>query len=296
MADEERERQYSPSSRLPYGDYRPYLDAYRERSAEAVAVARSSGAEVSILRAGTDDLPTVHLARPATTESTPLLAFVHGGYWQELSATESLFPAPACLARGWAYAAVDHTLAPATTLDAIVNEVRQTLAFITDRSPEFGIDADRIVLAGHSAGAHLAAMTALGTAEASRGPGPAGLVLVSGIYELEPLIGTTVDNRLGLDTATAQRNSPLLAAPSQVDAANFPPTLVAHGDGDTDEFRGQSTAYAHHLAAAGAAVTTLEVTDRHHFDVVLDLAEPGTELGDAVDRLMRSTEHNAERP
>jgi len=296
MAEEERERQYSPSSRLPDGDYRPYLDVYREPSTKTLV--RSTGAEVSVLRAGTGDkdLPAVHIVKSHDADGPiPLLAFIHGGYWQELSAIESLFPAPACLARGWAYAAIDHTLAPTASLDAIVDEVRRAMTALVDRAPDLGLDPDRIVLAGHSAGAHLAAMTALGAVGAPHGSSLAGLVLVSGIYELEPLIGTSVDDRLGLDTPMAQRNSPLLATPSQA-GAGFPPTLVAYGDDDTDEFRAQSEAYAHHLAATGTTVTTLEVADRHHFDVILDLAEPGTELGDEVDRLVRSTGRDARRP
>ena len=287
MDDGERERQYSPSSRLPGGGYQPFLDAYRERSAEAMARATADGATTTVIRPGNDDLPAVHLVRPADTPGPlPVLAFVHGGYWQELSAAESLFPATACLARGWAYAAVDHTLAPHADLDGIVDEVRRAVATLLERPPGQGLDPDRIVLAGHSAGAHLAAMVA--TADPT-GSGLAGLVLVSGIYELEPLIGTTVDERLGLDVATARRNSPLPADPSPAGPNGLPPTIVAHAADDTDEFRAQSTAYAHHLAAAGTAVTTLEVADRHHFDVVLDLAEAGTVLGDAVDRLVRST-------
>ena len=102
MDDGERERQYSPSSRLPGGGYQPFLDAYRERSVEAMARATTDGATITVIRPGNDDLPAVHLIRPADTPGPlPVLAFVHGGYWQELSAAESLFPATACLARGW---------------------------------------------------------------------------------------------------------------------------------------------------------------------------------------------------
>ncbi len=303
MDDGERERQYSPSSRLPDGDYRPFVEAYRTRSAEAFQRAVSDGATVTVLRPGPDlngdDLPAVHLVHPGDADGpTPVLAFVHGGYWQELSAAESLFPATACLARGWAYAAVDHTLAPHADLDDIVDECRRAVAVLVERAPDLGLDADRIVLAGHSAGAHLAASTALGFADDRTGTARrlAGLALVSGIYELEPLIGTTVDDRLGLDVTTARRNSPLLAEAAQADGGGLPPTLVVHAADDTDEFRAQSAAYADHLAAAGTAVTTLEVAERHHFDVVLDLAEAGTLLGDAVDRLVRSTGRGEGRP
>ena len=83
-------------------------------------------------------------------------------------------------------------------LDPIVEEVRRAVATLLERPPGLDLDPDRVVLAGHSAGAHLAAMVA--TADPTMS-GLAGLVLVSGIYELEPLIGTSVNERLGLDVA-----------------------------------------------------------------------------------------------
>ena len=111
----------------------------------------------------------------------------------------------------------------------------------------------------------------------------AGLVLVSGIYELEPLIGTTVNNRLGLDPDAARRNSPLL-----IDATGSPATLVAHGSDETSEFKAQSAAFSHHLEAAGTTVTMLEIAERNHFDVILDMTDPDTPLGEAVGQLVWS--------
>ena len=70
-----------------------------------------------------------------------------------------------------------------------------------------------------------------------------GAVLVSGIYDLEPLIGTSIDAALGLDPATAARNSPLRQA-----LKGFPPSLVCWGENETDQFKRQSRAFA-----AGAA-------------------------------------------
>ena len=97
---------------------------------------------------------------------------------------------------------------------------------------------DRLVVAGSSAGAHLAAMAALAADQRVK-----GAVLVSGIYDLEPLIGTSIDAALGLDPATAARNSPLRRP-----LEGFPRSLVCWGENETDQFKRQSRAFA-----AGAA-------------------------------------------
>ena len=280
MADADRQQEYSPSSCLPDGDYQTHILEYRRASEAAWARANDHPtASTTTIRYGDDEAHAIDVMALSGDRPAPLLAFIHGGYWQELSRVESRFPAATCISRGWNYAAIDHTLAPAAPLDRIVDECRRAVRALAVRAEALSLDPNRIVLAGHSAGAHLAAMVAADP----DGINLAGLVLVSGIYELEPLIGTTVNNRLGLDPVAARRNSPLL-----MDAAGSPSTLVAHGSDETSEFKAQSAAFSHHLEAAGTTVTMLEVAGRNHFDVILDLAEPDTLLGDAVGQLVRS--------
>ena len=280
MADADRQQEYSPSSCLPDGDYQTHIHEYRRASEAAWARANDHpAASTTTIRYGDDEAHAIDVMALSGDRPAPLLAFIHGGYWQELSRVESRFPTATCISRGWNYAAIDHTLAPAAPLDRIVDECRRAVRTLAVQAEALSLDPNRIVLAGHSAGAHLAAMVAADP----DGADVAGLVLVSGIYELEPLIGTTVNNRLGLDPDTARRNSPLL-----MDAAGSPSTLVAHGSDETSEFKAQSAAFSHHLEAAGTTVSMLEVAGRNHFDVILDLAEPDTLLGDAVGQLVRS--------
>jgi arylformamidase len=255
LTDVERERQYSPSSCIG-GDYMSFIRAYAERSAAAY---RTSPPET--IRYGATAKQTLDLFMPPGDAVPPVLMFFHGGYWQELSKRESAFAAMDCLARGIAYAAVDYTLAPEATLSEIVAECRAALESL-DR---FG----DVVVAGSSAGAHLAAMVAL-----EAGARIKGAVLVSGVYELEPLIGTSIDDALGLDVAEAARNSPLRAA-----LGGFPPSLVCWGDNETDQFKRQSLAFAEAVRAAGSDCTAFESAGRNHFDVILDLADPSAELG-----------------
>ena len=97
---------------------------------------------------------------PASAPSRGLLVYFHGGYWQELSKAESAFLAPAWHAAGFAHAVVGYALAPAACLPDIVGDCRAALAWLHARADTLGFDAGRIVAAGSSAGAYLAAACA----------------------------------------------------------------------------------------------------------------------------------------
>jgi len=240
------EQEYSPSSRVG-GSAAPFIEDYRSRSATA---RRQLAGRVEELPGGT------LLVRAAA--SAPLLVFIHGGYWQALSAEESLFLAPAAVAAGWSYAAVEYSIAPEGDLSRMERECRAALELLAAAG---GFTS--VVLAGHSAGAHLAAMVAL----VAEPPLPlAEVMLVSGVYDLRPLVHTTVNDPLGLTVEAAARLSPAL-----LPVANRPPVTVAWGDNDTDAFKAQGHVYAAKLRAAGLDVVEEERRGRHHFDILDDL-------------------------
>jgi arylformamidase len=276
----ERERAYSPSSCIG-GDYRPFLQQYQQRSDAARALPHQEHAYGGLPRQRLDlFLP----AQPQGAARPPaLLVFIHGGYWQELSKHSACFAAPACLAAGHAFAAVGYTLAPEASVEQIVQECRTALVWLHHHAARLGYDPTRIVLAGSSAGAHLAAMCTLRGWPHDCGL-PAGAVLVSGVYELAPLVGTTINTALGLTRDSASSVSPL-----HYSLAGFARSVLAWGEIETDEFKRQSRAFAQALQTQGLPeVPTLEVPARNHFDVVLDLCEPGTLLGDATLALLAS--------
>jgi arylformamidase len=280
------EREYSPSSCIG-GNYQPFIAAYAERSRAARARACLQGRGQLNLRYGARDSQCLDLFMPDLApgaSAAPLLVFIHGGYWQELSKDESAFAAGDCVDQGFACAALDYTLAPHATVAEIVAECRQAVAWLHGNAASLGFDPGRIVVAGSSAGAHLAAMTALpGTVGGRAQHIVKGAVLVSGVYELEPLIGTPVNAALSLTVDTARAVSPAL-----FDLQGFPPSIVCWGNIETMEFKRQSRDFAALLARAGRACRQFEVPQRNHFDVILDLADPGTELGRAVADMLRS--------
>jgi arylformamidase len=110
------EREYSPSS-LVGGTAAPFVADYEARS----AVVNESLARMIVTRPGGT------LLLPALHRSAPMLVFIHGGYWQALSAAASMYLAPAVHHLGWSYAAVEYTLAPAATIEQMVAEVRAAL-------------------------------------------------------------------------------------------------------------------------------------------------------------------------
>ena len=258
------EREYSPSSCVP--SIEPLIRAYAQRSAAAY----DTLAHVAVPYG---DHPDEVVDLFPAGDGAPLVVFVHGGYWQELSRRESTFGATDAVPRGIAWAAVEYTLAPAATLARIVDQCRRAVRRLCAQAAGLGCDPARVWLAGSSAGAHLAAMALLDP-QARTGPRPAGAVLLSGVYDLRPLVPTYVNRPLGLDEARAWALSPLAHAP--LDA---PPVLVAWGEHETASFVGQSRRFAQALRPPA---DTLEVPGRNHFDVVFDLLAPGTPLGDAV--------------
>ncbi len=271
MDPAELEEAYSPSSCIG-GDYSSHLVEYAERSAEA----RMSVPGWRELSYGPAPAQRLDLFPVAGGGPAPLLVFVHGGYWQELSKEDSAFAAPSWVAEGVAFAALGYTLAPEASLREIVGECRRALAWLHGHAPELGVDQDRIVLAGSSAGAHLAAMAAVPGWQ--RGVGlpegaVAGTALFSGVYDLEPLQGTCIAEPLCLTHDDVACLSPVRA-----DLAGFPRSLVCWGEVETGEFKYQSRGFAGLLDSVGTGCEALEVAGRNHFDVVMDLVDPGTEV------------------
>lgn len=248
------EREYSPSSRVG-GDAAPFIADYEARSARAV---ESLGAAVQVLDGGSRLV--------VAEEGAPVLVFVHGGYWQALSAAASMYLAPGARSIGWSYAALEYTLAPAAGLPTMVQQVRHGLQLVAR-----AVGDVPLVLAGHSAGAHLAAMVALAAAP----PVPVHrTVLVSGVFDLRPLVLTSVNEALGLDVDAAAALSPSL-----LPVVGGAEVTVVWGDDDTDAFEAQSVTYAAVLRSAGLEVAAFECAARHHFDIVDDLVDPASELG-----------------
>lgn len=206
----------------------------------------------------------ISLFLPESDTPRPLMVFLHGGYWQELDAAAIDFMAAAWLQKDWAFASLDYPLAPEATIEDMVDACRRGVETLRDKATEFSLEG-RIHLGGHSAGAQLALMSCLGR---ERLTCVDSLWLISGIYDLRPLVGTYINEPLGLSDERAERLSPLCR-----DLQGLPPLKLIHGEFDPPVFRAQGKALEKRARGKGVPSELFVLRDSDHFDVLERLDE-----------------------
>ena len=169
-----------------------------------------------------------------------------------------------------AFAALESDLAPKVGIPEIVTQIRRAIAWLADNGRRHGIDRERLYVAGHSAGGHLAVMalsTDWGRAGREFAAQPADLVKgacsISGIYELEPLRLSYHQAVLKLDPSTARAMSPLHGIPVTAGAL-----ICAVGATETEEFLRQQAEFVAAWRAAGLRAGVIELPGLHHFSIV----------------------------
>lgn len=209
---------------------------------------------------------------PARSPGSPVLVFIHGGYWRALDKADHSFVAPAFVEAGAAVVVPNYALCPAVTIEQIALQTAQALAWVWRNAAEFGGDPSRIAVVGHSAGGHLAAMMLscrwkdLGDDLPQRLV--SGAMALSGVFDLEPVRLTPfLKNDLQLTPASVRRLSP----------AFFPrprgPLFALAGGDESEEFIRQT-----HLIRDQWGPSTVPVCEAlpglNHFTVLHDLVDP----------------------
>jgi arylformamidase len=269
MAAIDYETEYNNRARVPE---HPEIFARWTRDAEAYREeAKRAGRAALGLPYGSSQRQTIDLFSAAQPAGAPLAVFIHGGYWRSLQPALFSHVAGGLNAHGITVAVAGYDLCPQVRIGEIVAQMRRACLFLWRR---FG---QRMLVYGHSAGGHLAACL-VGTDwsvlddELPPDLTPAGMA-ISGLFDLAPLLATSMNADLRLDPAEAEAISPLLwpiAADRTLDA-------VVGGD-ESGEFLRQSRAIADAWGRAGATTLYQEVPGANHFTVVDPLADPASEL------------------
>jgi arylformamidase len=237
------------------------------RWATASEAWRRSGKVELDLAYGKGERHRYDLYRASGGTDAPLAVYIHGGYWQRGDRKGVGFVAKELNARGVTVAFPSYSLCPAVGVMDIVAELRQCLKAIWERTKR------RPVVVGNSAGGHLAA-TMLATDWSKVGGVPADLVkaayAISGLYDLAPLIPTSLNEALKLDAAKARVASPL-HWPAPPKERTF---VAAVGGEESQEFIRQSLDVTAAWSKAGVKAECVIVPETNHFTVVEELARP----------------------
>jgi arylformamidase len=213
-----------------------------------------------------------------------LLVFIHGGYWRALDKADFSFVAPAFNAAGALVVVPNYALCPAVSIEDITWQMLRALEWTWRNAAAHGGDRQRIAVAGHSAGGHLAAMMLSARWKQVADDLPANLIggalSISGLFDLEPLRHAPfLQTDLQLTPASVKRLSP----------AFFPrpkgKLYATVGALESDEFLRQNQLIRDVWGPTAVPVCET-LPGRHHLDVLDGLVDPGGRLHDLALRLL----------
>ena len=212
----------------------------------------------------------------------PGLIYIHGGYWQLSDKSDTTYIAPGFLDFGVCFITINYSLAPNGNIVDMVNQCRRAVLWVWKNSQDYGLDANRLYIAGHSAGGHLTAMMLTTNWKLIDPEMPSqpfkGACALSGIYDLEPIrLSPFVNEALGLKKEDVQYNSPIFLNP-KLDI----PLLLGVGELETEEFKRHQAELYSAWTAMGADITSLTVPDCHHYTIVEKFGNPESEFNRIV--------------
>lgn len=259
------------------------VEQYAQRGAKLSKATRNRRPGRLDIRYGAGKLATLDVF-PAAQANAPLHVFLHGGYWRGRDKSDYSYVADALVPLGISTVVMNYDLCPHAELPAIVDQVREGFKWIHAHAAQLGGNPDSMTASGHSAGAHLIA-AALSAYPASTTP-PVGMpraaVLISGVYELEPVLSITLNEEIRLRPEQVDEMSPMRHPPTPA-----VPLTVVVGGAETAGFVGQSRAFAQTCCAHGSASSYVEMPGHHHFSIMQLLESPDGPLARMIDGIAR---------
>lgn len=262
----------------------PDFPAIVQRWTQASAFARSQNPQAVLdVRYGDGPNETLDIF-PAAQPGAPVLVFFHGGYWRSLDKADFSFVAPSFVDRGVTVVVPNYALCPVVSIETICRQAADAVAWTARHIGEHGGDASRIVVTGHSAGGHLAAMLASCRWKVLGDDLPerllAGAMGISGLYDLEPLrLSPYLQGDLQLTPQIVKRASP----------AFFPRAkgkfYAAVGLDESEEFLRQNRLIRDAWGPTSVPVCET-VPGCNHFTILESLVDPRGRLHDLALRLL----------
>jgi arylformamidase len=265
-----RDRAYNVRRAIP--EHPQIFQAWRQSSDDYLASRDDALIDVAYgddERQRLDLFPAISVDGP---HDAPLVIVIHGGYWQALDKADNRHVCRSLCEAGWAVALLNYRLCPLVEIRDIVDDVEMATCWLVENQQRLCLDCDQIAVIGHSAGAHLAAMLACRSAQDANlmGGRIQHVSLVSGIFELESLIGTRMNEQLGL---TPQKS--LALSPSHF---NPPVGLSVDSTAGALETIGffDQQAYLAHAWADTTHWLQASIVDADHFTVWSQIGDPSS--------------------
>jgi arylformamidase len=261
------------------------LDEVMQRWSASSAVLREQADTRLDCAYGADERERIDVFRSGAKHA-PLYVYLHGGYWQRGDKALYSFIAAPLLAVDVDVAIIGYPLCPQVSMTDLVTRVRQAIVGLYHHASQLGLNRERINLSGHSAGGHLTAMAVCTDWPAFDKELPRDLLQTaipfSGLYQLKPLLQTTISDALHLTSKEASQLSPAnLQAEVQI------PLLTIICGAETREFFRQTDLLIENWSGL------LEQIDRHveadvdHIDLIDRLASADSQMFQRITRWLQ---------
>ena len=261
MADIDYEVEYNNRARVPEN---PILMAGWVRDAAAYRDLQAP----RVMRYGPGERHTIDFF--TGIGEGPIVVFIHGGYWQALDGSCFSHCARGLNAHGISVAVPTYDLCPHVSVDTIIRQMQSAML-------ELARLGRALVVSGHSAGGQLSACmlaTDWVTIDTSL---PEDLVIaayaISGLFDLVPLVATSINKALGLDERAAKAASPLFWTPPAHGSLD-----AVVGDNESAEYFRQSRSIVERWGRDGVLTRFGTVTDANHFTAIAPLADPDSAM------------------
>ncbi len=261
------EAEYDNRARVP--EHPEIIEAWQTHASHFRA---SAGGELDVPY-GSDERHVCDIFRSKEETAKTMVVFIHGGYWRTFDKSYFSHMARGLEIHGVGTAIPSYRLCPAVAVTDIIDDMRRFCVWLWNRHKR------HLVVAGHSAGGHLAACMVATDWSAYDAPDDlvrAGFA-ISGLYDLRPLIATSLNETLHLNDASARAASPLLW-PTPADQR----IEVWVSEHDSPEFNRQSRSLAACWAGAGARTKFVEIPGRNHFNAADGLGDPASDITNAL--------------
>lgn len=214
---------------------------------------------------------------PAKKPLAKTMIFIHGGYWHLLDKALFHFLAPPFLSHNVNIVFINYLLAPDASMDMIVSSCHRAIQWLHENVVGYNGNPMEMYLMGHSAGGHLATMilTAQHTNYLK------GVISISGLFRLEPVMLSFLNRTLLMNVETADKNSPVL-----IESLNKCPITLAIGINETDEFKEQSLEFYNRWSSERRDMELLFIKDRNHYSILDEITEKDSTLLSAIFRMM----------